>query len=67
VNVRELKSVYSMPKVEELTLRTKQIQQEVARWRKACEQEVEAGKSAIKELNQEVIQDDMRCTSHSEK
>lgn len=45
-----------MHKVEDLTLETKAIEQEATRWRDACQLEVEAGKSAIKELNQEVIQ-----------
>ncbi|KAK3122426.1 hypothetical protein QOZ80_8BG0669420 [Eleusine coracana subsp. coracana] len=40
--------------VEEHILTMKAVQQEAARWRKACELEVEAGKSAIKELNQEI-------------
>lgn len=44
-----------MPKVEDLTLEMKAVEQEATRWREACEQEVEAGKSAIKELKQEVI------------
>jgi len=44
-----------MPKVEDLTLETKAVGQEATRWKEACQLEVEAGKSAIKELNQEVI------------
>nr|TKW11772.1 hypothetical protein SEVIR_6G255000v2 [Setaria viridis] len=40
--------------VEDLTLEMKAVEQEATRWREACEQEVEAGKSAIKELNQEI-------------
>lgn len=55
VNKKELKPTFSTPKVQEHTLTTKAVQQEAALWRKACELEVEAGKSAIKELNQEVI------------
>ncbi|KAJ1269657.1 hypothetical protein BS78_07G228600 [Paspalum vaginatum] len=40
--------------VEDLTLEMKAVQQEATRWREACELEVGAGKSAIKELNQEI-------------
>ena len=43
-----------MPKVEELNVRVKEVEQEAARWKEACALEVEAGKAAIKELNQEV-------------
>lgn len=45
-----------MPKVEEITVGIKEVEQEATRWREACELEVEAGKAAIKELNQEVTQ-----------
>lgn len=47
---------FSMPKVEEITVGIKEVEQEATRWREACELEVEAGKAAIKELNQEVTQ-----------
>ncbi|KAG8043027.1 hypothetical protein GUJ93_ZPchr0100g33249 [Zizania palustris] len=40
--------------VEELTVGIKEVQQEAARWKEACELEVEAGKVAVKELKQEV-------------
>ncbi|KAG8048331.1 hypothetical protein GUJ93_ZPchr0008g12564 [Zizania palustris] len=40
--------------VEELTVGIKEVEQEAARWKEACELEVEAGKVAIKELKQEV-------------
>ncbi|KQK19860.1 uncharacterized protein At3g49055 [Brachypodium distachyon] len=41
-------------RVEEITVGIKEVEQEATRWREACELEVEAGKAAIKELNQEV-------------
>lgn len=44
-----------MPKVEELTVGVKEVEQDAARWREACALEVDAGKAAIKELNQEVL------------
>uniref|UniRef100_A0A0E0LXZ2 Uncharacterized protein n=1 Tax=Oryza punctata TaxID=4537 RepID=A0A0E0LXZ2_ORYPU len=40
--------------VEELTADLKEVEQEAGRWREACELEVEAGKVAIKQLEQEV-------------
>ncbi|TVU04520.1 hypothetical protein EJB05_01664, partial [Eragrostis curvula] len=40
--------------VEELTLRMKAVEQDADRWREACELEVEAGKSSMKKLNQEI-------------
>lgn len=43
-------------RVEEITVGIKEVEQEATRWREACELEVEAGKAAIKELNQEVTQ-----------
>ncbi|KAL6859165.1 hypothetical protein ACP4OV_018167 [Aristida adscensionis] len=49
---RESILVHSM---EELTLGMKEVEREAARWRDACEIEVEAGKAAIRELNQEVM------------
>jgi hypothetical protein len=47
--------LFAMLKVEELTVDLKEVEREAARWREACELEVEAGKDAIKQLNQEVI------------
>ena len=43
--------------MEELTVGIKEVEQEAERWREACALEVEAGKAAIKELKQEVIQE----------
>ncbi|OEL36270.1 hypothetical protein BAE44_0002710, partial [Dichanthelium oligosanthes] len=40
--------------VEDHILEMKAVEQEATRWREACELEVEAGKSAIKELSQEI-------------
>ena len=43
--------------MEELTAGLKEVEQEATRWREACALEVEAGKVAIKALNQEVFQE----------
>jgi hypothetical protein len=43
--------------VEKLTVGIKKVEQETSRWREACALEVEAGKVAIKALNQEVFQE----------
>uniref|UniRef100_A0A0D9XAW4 Uncharacterized protein n=1 Tax=Leersia perrieri TaxID=77586 RepID=A0A0D9XAW4_9ORYZ len=48
------RQIFLVHSVEELTEGLKEVEQEAARWREACELEVEAGKVAIKELNQEV-------------
>uniref|UniRef100_A0ACD6ACE6 Uncharacterized protein n=1 Tax=Avena sativa TaxID=4498 RepID=A0ACD6ACE6_AVESA len=48
---REISLLHS---VEELTAGIKEVEHEATRWREACALEVEAGKVAIKALNQEV-------------
>uniref|UniRef100_A0A0E0IFT5 Uncharacterized protein n=1 Tax=Oryza nivara TaxID=4536 RepID=A0A0E0IFT5_ORYNI len=54
VTEKGLMFLFAMLKVEELTVDLKEVEREAARWREACELEVEAGKDAIKQLNQEV-------------
>lgn len=41
-------------KVEELLLEMKETEEEVARWREACELEVEAGKNVVEERDKVV-------------
>ncbi|WVZ91656.1 hypothetical protein U9M48_037800 [Paspalum notatum var. saurae] len=55
-NIKDLeqRESFLILSVEDLTLEMKAEQQEATRWREACELEVGAGKSAIKELNQEI-------------
>ncbi|KAM3335004.1 hypothetical protein ACQJBY_029428 [Aegilops geniculata] len=48
------REILLLQSVEELNVRVKEVEQEAARWKEACALEVEAGKAAIKELNQEV-------------
>ncbi|KAL5220024.1 hypothetical protein ABZP36_024737 [Zizania latifolia] len=48
------REIFLFNSVEELTVGIKEVEQEAARWKEACELEVEAGKVAIKELKQEV-------------
>ncbi|XP_015695805.1 uncharacterized protein At3g49055 [Oryza brachyantha] len=50
----EEREIFLVHSVEELTVGLKEVEQEAARWREACELEVEAGKVAIKELNQKI-------------
>uniref|UniRef100_A0A0E0EP16 Uncharacterized protein n=1 Tax=Oryza meridionalis TaxID=40149 RepID=A0A0E0EP16_9ORYZ len=50
----EEREIFLLHSVEELTVDLKEVEREAARWREACELEVEAGKDAIKQLNQEV-------------
>ncbi|CAD6245613.1 unnamed protein product [Miscanthus lutarioriparius] len=55
-HIKELeeRESFLVHRVEDLTLETKAVGQEATRWKEACQLEVEAGKSAIKELNQEI-------------
>ncbi|KAI4973933.1 hypothetical protein ZWY2020_041714 [Hordeum vulgare] len=48
------REIFLLHSVEELTVGVKEVEQDAARWREACALEVDAGKAAIKELNQEV-------------
>ncbi|KAK1604225.1 hypothetical protein QYE76_027898 [Lolium multiflorum] len=48
------REIFLLHSVEELTAGLKEVEQEATRWREACALEVEAGKLAIKALNQEV-------------
>ncbi|XBI07128.1 hypothetical protein VPH35_135071 [Triticum aestivum] len=48
------REILLLQSVEELNVGVKEVEQEAARWKEACALEVEAGKAAIKELNQEV-------------
>ncbi|XP_002444586.2 uncharacterized protein At3g49055 [Sorghum bicolor] len=54
-HIKELeeRESFLVHRVEDLALETKAVGQEATRWREACQLEVEAGRSAIKELNQE--------------
>ncbi|KAM3207385.1 hypothetical protein ACQJBY_062551 [Aegilops geniculata] len=48
------REILLLQSVEELNVGLKEVEQEAAQWKEACALEVEAGKAAIKELNQEV-------------
>ncbi|MCD7465139.1 hypothetical protein HAX54_000683 [Datura stramonium] len=51
IYIKELEDKVMMltQKVEELTIKNKEAQEEISRWREACEMEVEVGKKATKE------------------
>lgn len=51
----DLFSLFFSCKVEELMTDLTDAEEEVARWREACELEVEAGKAAMEERDKEVI------------
>ena len=49
--------LFLLCKVEELLMEIKETEEEVARWREACELEVEAGKNVIEDRDKVVIVD----------
>ncbi|CAK9160927.1 unnamed protein product [Ilex paraguariensis] len=50
----KITTIRQMPSIEELLMEIKETEEEVARWREACEMEVEAGKSAVEERDEVV-------------
>ncbi|CAL9104342.1 unnamed protein product [Musa textilis] len=60
----EAREILLAKSVEELTTETKEAGEEAARWREACELEVEAGKAAIVEREEEVglLREELRRT-----